>query len=416
MIMATATAGNAPAATRPSRRHRTLSRTVIALVSLGWAVAVLRYGAATTLSRADPVTAARIMPDDSDIAIAAARALAGKDMSHQRPEVRRLVDTALARNVTDPTAIEFKALQAAGRGDHRREAQLFALSDSISRRNLPTRLWFIQHAVDRGDLAGALENFDIALRTSTDAPAILFPVLARASADPTLAGPIARILDRPEDWRLMFLHYAITQGDAASGIAAVLLRMRDRRWITETGIDGTLTAELISEELFAQARAIQDAFHPVLRSASLVRDPSFADPRANYPFGWALGQKGEIGADRSRTTAGRTALSYQSLPGGTGQVASQLLILSPGDYRLAVRTATAPADATALPYWTVTCAGDDSAQIALLDQPAGRDAQAVADFTVGPDCAAQWLALTVRESDASSGQAGAVASASIARR
>lgn len=390
-------------------------RAAIVVVAVALAVAVLRQGIAMSLSRVDPAFAARIAPDNAEVAIAAARALAGTDTLHQRAPVRRLVDAALARDLTNPTAIEFKALQAAERGDHRQEARLFGLSDTISRRSLPTRLWRIQHAVDRGDIAGALANFDVALRTSSDAPAILFPVLSRAANDPTLADPIARVLDRPSDWRAMFLHFAITEGDAAPGIADILPRLRDRAWIVAGGIDGTLISQLVAEERFAEARGVQDEFHPRAADAGLVRDPHFADPGAVYPFGWTLGQKGEIGALRGRIGA-RTALSIQSQPGGIGQVAAQLLVLPPGAYRFTVRTATTLADPTALPLWTLTCAGEEGVQIALLDQPAARGATAAVDFAVAPGCAAQWLALTLRESDIPAGQSGAIASVAVTSR
>lgn len=394
---------------------RVAGRVVVVLLALTAVGAVLRFGVATSLSRRDPVGAAQIAPSNAEIAVAAARALAGKNTLHQSREVRRLVDVALARDVTDPTAIELKSLQSGADGDHRREARLFALSDAVSRRSLPTRLWLIQHAVDRGDLKGAIKNFDVALRTSSDAPSVLFPVLARASSDPSLTVPIAHLLDQPQDWGPAFLHYAITDGGAAAGIAGIVLHMRDRRWITDNDIDDALVAELIAEERFTQALAVQDTFHPLSAKSALVRDPGFADPKSRYPFGWSFEQKGDIGAERSQF-AGRAVLSYQSLPGGVGPVGTQLLMLSPGPYRLTVRTANAPTDPTALPLWTITCAGEEGAQIALLDQPALRDSEAGADFTVTSGCPAQWLVLILRESDLPAGQTGAISSVSIARR
>lgn len=415
--MATATAarptGGVHRATAP-KRGRVFARFVLVSVALVAATAVLRFGVATSLSRHDPIEAAQIAPNDAAIAVAAARALSGKDTVHQSRDVRRLIDVALARDVTDPTSIEFKSLQSGADGNHRREARLFSLSDRVSRRSLPTRLWLIQHAVDRGDLVGALKNFNIALRTSTDAPAVLFPVLARASNDPTLAMPIAQLLDQPSDWRLPFLHYAITDGDAAAGIAAIVLRIRNRTWMTENEFDGALVAELVTEGLFTQASAVQDSFHPVPARNALVRDSSFADSTTRYPFGWLFEQKGDIGAERSRI-AGRTALTYQSLPGGVGPVGTQLLLLQPGSYRLKIRTASPPTDLTAPPLWTLTCAGDQGAQIALLNQPPARDSEASADFTVKPECVAQYLVLYLRESDVPAGQTGAISAVSITR-
>ena len=382
----------------------TIARAAIVLGGLILAGAAVSMGAAVRLGRTDPALAARVAPYDARAATAAAQAAVEGGASVQAPRVRALVRRALFRDVTMPSAIELRALDANLAGDGRREAQLFELSDAISRRSLPTRLWLIQRSVDRGDVAGALEDFDIALRTSSNAPKVLFPVLSRAASDPTLAVPIARVLDRPEDWRVMFLNYAITQAHAGEGVSEVVLRMRDRKAITDNGIDAALVGELVAEQDFPAARRVHDAFHGSARR-TLVSDETFSDPKPDFPFGWRLADGGDFGAER--TAAG---LAYRSLPERAGQVAGQLLTLPPGDYRLSAKTATA-ADATALPYWTLTCA-NPSGQIARLDQPAS--GTAAVDFTVPVACAGEWLALTLRPSEAAN--QGSVATVSVAPR
>ena len=97
---------------------------------------------------------------------------------------RSLVARALDRDLTQVPAIEMRALDLAVSGKESEARQLFHWSDRLSRRSLPTRLWLIQDAVDHGNVAGALRDFDIALRTTTDAQPILFPVLAKASSRP----------------------------------------------------------------------------------------------------------------------------------------------------------------------------------------------------------------------------------------
>ena len=345
--------------------------------------------------------------------MATARVLAGPDVDVTKPDVRRLSARALDRDVTNSLAVEFVALGADRAGDHDRAARLFHLSDRISRRSLPTRLWLIQASVDRGDVPGALRDFDIALRTSTDAPKLLFPVLSRASTEPSLAPALARLLDRPSDWRLPFLHDAITDYGGAAGIAAVALRMRERGWLVANHVDDTLVGQLIVEERYAEARVVQDAFHQTAESASLVRDPAFADIRARYPFGWQIEDQGEIGARRGKAN-GRPVLAYQSQSGGSGPVATQLLILPSGRYRLTTRTATPAEDGTAPPFWTLTCAGENGQQIALLDEPPTGNASL--DFIVPSGCGAQWLGLNLRGSDRPDGQSGAIAGIVVTRR
>ncbi len=381
------------------------ARVAIAVVALVLAAIELRAGSATWIARTDPALAARIAPYDARIDAAAAQAAVEHGARPDAPEVKRLVKRALGRDVTQPPAIELSALSAEAKGDRARAARLFELSSAVSRRSLPTRLWLIQRAVDRGDVAGALEDFDLALRTSTGAPKVLFPVLARASADPDLAGPIARLLDRPEDWRVMFLNYAVTEAHAGPGVSAVVLRMRDRRVITDNQVDQLLIGELVNEQQFRLARTIQDRFHPT--SAAPVQDPDFSDARRAFPFGWNLVETGSAGAERAQID-GRPALSWQASPGGEGQVATQLLTLAPGAWRLATRTASAPAEDDAPPVWTLACAETGGGELARLVQPKQKDQDASAEFTVPADCTAQWLVLNLKAGDAPN-RSGAIA-------
>ncbi len=388
-----------------SGRSKLVARSVIVLAALAMGIGVFRTGAAGSL---DPVAAAQIAPANARAAVAAARSRIDAGDDPLSPALRRQVRAALQRDVTLPTAIELRAVQYEAAGARRRAARLFELSSAISRRSLPTRLWLIQRSVDRGDVAGALANFDLALRTSSAAPPILFPVLAGAATDPQLVQPIARVLDRPSDWRAMFLSYAINQGGAAAPVAEVVLRMRDRAAVTEAQADEMLIAQLIKQGAFGTAYRIHRAFGRAVRSNASVVDPDFSDPETQYPFGWALVDGAQMGAARDRVD-GRSALGYRALPGSAGQVATQLLMLGPGRHRLVTASLTPPNDPPNAPFWTVTCAGEGGAQIALLSQPDETNRASAIEFTVPAGCAAQWLALNVRGGDVPGGQTGAVA-------
>lgn len=386
------------------------ARTAIALGVAGGLALVVRDGVATALSRDDPVRAAVLAPSDARIALLAARARVDAGAAPSDPTIRALVDSALARDLALPAAVELRALRAEAEGDKARAATLFALSDRISRRSLGTRVWRIQRAVDAGDVAGALGDFDIALRTSAAAPPLMFPVLTNAASDPALVAPIAGLLDRPSDWRAMFLHYAVVERHAPPGVADLVLGIRDRAWVKREGVDRSLVEELAAQGAFAQARRIHDAFQPARKG--WVADPDFSRPDQAYPFGWRLIETGEIGAARG-VVAGRSVLTYQAPSGAGGVVATQVLTLPKGAYRLAVRTAAA--DAAAAPYWTLSCAGAGGPRLLQLDQPREAGASGTADFAVPDGCSGQLLALRLRGADAPT-QSGAVASVSVSGR
>jgi hypothetical protein len=376
------------------------------------AAGIVHAGVAQRLAQSDPVAAARVAPQDARIAMTAARKLIENGEGAGNPSIRALTQATLARDLTQNAAIEFRAVDVEAAGDRARAAQLFDLSDAISRRSLPTRLWLIQRSVDRGDVGHALRDFDVALRTTAASAPTLFPVLSGATSDPGLVVPIARMLDRPSDWRLLFLNYAVANGDI-EGTAAVLLRMRDHRLITGNGVDLALTARLVEERRFTLAGRVRAAFSSGKAPPRLVVDGGFADASASYPFGWSFTERGDIGAERS-VANGRSALGWRSEPGRGGQVAAQLLLLSPGNYRLATTAASATPDDA--PYWSLACGEQGGAALARLDVPSAASTTTVVDFAVPAGCEGQWLTLTLRPGGTSGERAGAIASVAITRR
>ncbi|HEX4695438.1 hypothetical protein [Sphingomonas sp.] len=390
-------------------RAAVIQRGAIVAGALLASAAVLQAGIAQRVSLADPALAARIAPGNARIAVTAANSAITRGADVADPDVQGLVVAALKRDTTVTAAIELRAVTLGVKGEPRREAQLFGLSSTISRRSLPTRLWLIQRSVERGDVAGALHDFDVALRTSAAAPPILFPVLADATSDVTLIGPIAQMLDQPSDWRLMFLNFALAHGDARS-IGETVVRMRDHAFVKANGLDRVLIARLVELRSFAFAGRVRDAFSEGTRSP-LIADGGFADPSAGYPFGWQLTDRGDVGAERA-FAGGQTVLSYRAEPGRGGQVAAQLLLLAPGRYRLATRTASA---SDTRPYWTLTCGEQRSAALIRLDLPTQDRATSEANLTIPSGCAGQWLTLTLQPGGAAGGQTGTVASVSISR-
>lgn len=376
------------------------SRSAIALCAMAAAVLFLPSSLAAWAADEHPRFAASIAPWNALAASDAAAAIPGDP---RKPEIRALVAKSLRRDVTQVNALELRALDLALSGKTTQARRLFQLSDRLSRRSLATRLWLIQDAVDRGDVGEALHNFDIALRTTTDAQPILFPVLTRASADPRLTTALARTLDRPSDWRLMFVDWALSNAADVAPIAKVVAQMRDDRFIVANSLDQQLINRLVSSDEFEQASMLNQRFgHP----AAGVADPNFADLTAHYPFGWGLVSNGSIGADRA-LSGSATMLTYRAAPTNSGQVAAQLLALKEGHYVLATKSAATAIGAA--PYWSVSCGELHNKELARLDQPMKADGRAEVAFTVPQGCSGQWLTLRVRPAPDSSPQSGAIA-------
>jgi hypothetical protein len=355
-----------------------------------------------------PVAASTLAPHDARLAVAGALALLGGAAKPGDDAVQSRVRSALARDTTIPAALELEALARQSRGDLAGAARLYRWSDRISRRSLGTRLWLVQSAVERGDAARALAEMDLALRTSSAAPDMIFPALANGLDDPALVARIALLVDRPSEWRTPFLTYAMNNADPG-GVASLLMNLRDPRGINAAAFD-LLLVRLVDGGQFAGARLLARRYGRANGDATMVADEHFADERATYPFGWAITEGETMGARRD-IEHGIPVLDYHANSAEGGQVAAQVLMMSPGTYRLATRVGRA-ASADLQPLWVLACAGANRplATLALSASDLGVSAQSV---TIPAHCPAQWLVLLVRP--ALNTQSGSVARVELRR-
>lgn len=121
-------------------------------------------------------------------------------------------------------------------------------------------------------------------------------------------------------------------------------------------------------------------------AGGLIYDASFADSASPPPFNWQLTSSTVGLAERQK--GGRLHILFYGDEDGT--LASQLLLLPPGAYRVSMRLVGDSARAHVL-TWSLWC--DKAAQplsSITLDQAAARGWQ----FDVPPGCAAQWLKLS----------------------
>jgi hypothetical protein len=179
--------------------------------------------------------------------------------------------------------------------------------------------------------------------------------------------------------------------------------MRDREFLTGNSLDQRLIERLVTDRDFAAASLLNRHFG---RQPSGVADPHFLDASALYPFGWGLVSDGSLTAERA-IVGSLAVLKYGAEPAHSGQIAAQLLMLPPGRYALATRTAAPAIGAT--PHWSVSCGEAGGSELVHLAQPPGAGAQATSEFTVPSSCEAQWLTLRIPVSGDATRPSGAIA-------
>jgi len=260
-------------------------------------------------------------------------------------------------------------------------------------------MWFIEHFGRIGDAKQMVQHFDIALRTSESAWRTGFPMLALAAAEPQGEELVVKTLsDRPV-WAKEFARYMTGSGTDlafAARVAELLLETTDRdnrghyllllRRLTEGGFHSRAW-EIYGKLGFVDADA----------KMRLVRNGDFDGAEDGTPFDWTYAQEPELWAARERVDGQGFVLRLAAYNGRSGEVASQLIHLSPGVHRINLLMGDVPADRYDRPEFFLSCVGKTDAHLASVvsDTPGPRPQNLAASFIVPRECAFQRIVIRV---------------------
>lgn len=384
-------------------------------IALAAGMAGLGYGAVThafayQIRGNAPELAYALAPWDGRMAALLSEKLSGAEASMvDRTEADRFARAALR---LDPTAVAAAAtlgINAEIRGDRAAALRSFAYSEKLSRRELRTQLWAIEDAVKRSDITAALYHYDVALRTSRNAPDLLFPVLATAIADAPIRTVLAnRMATRPA-WNDLFIAYVAGNGPDAQATAAFFAALNRHRVPISEIATAALITRLLSENHLDAAWAYYAAITPGA-DRRMSHDPKFAANRTiSSPFDWTPVTDSGISADIQRD--GKDGVFNFLVPADLGgPVLRQTQFLPPGAYALTGRSANIERSGRTLLYWMLSCA--DGRELGRVNVPssAQNDGNFAGRFVVPADCPYQQLTFVVRPSDEPSGVSGQITS------
>lgn len=364
-----------------------------------------------TFSLVAPAAALSVWPSARGLGAAAFKASTVR-LSASAADIAR--SNAMAALRTEPgniAAVKAMATLADAKGDRATAARWFQYGEKLTRRDLISNLWLIEHAVADGNISAALGYYDAALRTSPDAPAILYPVLIEAAADPAIRTPLARLLATRPPWY--------------RGFASALITRSSRPTLTIPDLIGVLRLDMatpVEKELLvgaltklAGASANTDVARLYgatlkVRTAGLVHNPSFSRFEQLPPLDWTFTDQPEVGVMIEPGGNGKGhALSWSSDAEWQGDVASQLILAPPGRYVLRARVGNYTPSRNDDLRIRITCAQPGKARIVVgeLPIPAVGDAGSTVtgEIVIPPrDCAAQNLILAVRNDSQPSGR------------
>jgi hypothetical protein len=313
----------------------------------------------------------------------------------QRSRARELAEAALARDSLSVPAVTTLGLLAAEAKDLERANRLFRYSETLSRRDLATQIWLIERDVTKNDISGALTHYDRALRTSSTAGDLLFPILARASIHPKVAEQVSRLLgSRPPWWQPFVRRVTFDAALPAGSIPHLLAALRlDPQLEEERTILADAIRRLEKEGQYASAFHLYRSTDSVRAPGVNIRNSGFEADNPLPPFDWLLVQDPDLRATIDRRGDRGSALFLLASNGRGGEVARQLLMLAPGTYSLSAVAGDVSGEEVDRPNIGIVCASKDRLRIADLRVPSlpptgGRVAR---EFAVPPRCEAQYL-------------------------
>lgn len=362
--------------------------------------------------RGNPDLVLRLRPDDAMAQTIKADRLLSPDASRARlDEAERLARGAIARDPTNARSFRVLAFITTLRGQDRRAEPQFRYAAELSRRDLPTQLWLIDHYVAENNAEGALDHFGTALTTAPESGEVLFPILVKASSDENLVAPLASFLRQPRPWRDALLAKIAIEGPSGRTVDRLFRRLERSGLELEPTVAAALINRLVNE------RAFQAALHHYSaatggRPPSLIRNGSFNAPPKFAPLDWELLDTGDAGAyvvPRAGDPS-EGQLEFTSSAGGSATLARQLVVAPAGDYVLRSRGRLYDAGSDAAPLWSIRC---DQATRPLARLPtleAGEDwqVQAVRLSIPATGCPALWLSLDLPDRRVGATVSGAI--------
>lgn len=362
---------NIAAEDRPGASVRSMRRRIgLGLATCVAGVAVMPF---TLASVQKGQSALRWWPTMASANAEAASSLLGDGVANPRSivEGRARAIAALRSSPIDVKAVRSLGLAAALENNGPAATRAFGYALELSRRDVPTQMWFIERAVERDDIDGALRHYDQAMTTSVASRQTLVPILVQATTTPVIADRLIPMLRRKPNWWGDFTHQLIGTTPDTASLYKFALGMRLRT----TDVEHPDFLPRIVQRLVT-AGEIDKAFE-LYRvnggvSRDTVRNGGFEHLDALPPIDWQYVEEPDLaGLRQSRPNGEGTALFVVAGAGRGGVVAEQLLRLSPGRYRIGMTIGDMPGGGAAeRTRVTLRCEGTDRQMISTIALPA----------------------------------------------
>ncbi|WP_326524818.1 hypothetical protein [Sphingomonas sp.] len=380
-----------------------IRKAVLWALLVGLAIMAARHAAVGYLANTAPAVALRLDGGDPVVLLTdmEQQLLMSRGADLSPAELRDRGRQILGGAPLSVGGLRLMGIAAAAQGNARDALKLMHLATRVSRRDLGTNAWMIEERVSAGDVAGALDRYDLALSTDQRAPAVLFPVLTAALGEPQIATAFMPWIGRERPWMPSFLEYAIANGEAPAALADLILK---RGGLPRAAAYRPLDTLLLRR--LEVARQYSTAYRYALSlpgvRPSVMTDPGFTRDTLDSrlaPLTWQLSNPSDTRAQQDDD--GRVAVFAQ--PNANGVAAIRFLFLKPGTYRFHYTVEPVPnLDPVSL-SWEMRCAPRHEDLAWRQEVPASDEARKLtSSIAIPARCPVQQMSLVATGRDSQS--------------
>ncbi|MCL6697361.1 hypothetical protein LZ496_00955 [Sphingomonas sp. NSE70-1] len=325
-------------------------RTALALaVALSLAILIVLVALSQSYSGGNAAKLSRFWPGHPDAVLQSGLAEIGAKAAAAEPIDPALIDHLLDASAKAPLAPEpflVRGVEAQLAGDEQLALRAFIAARERSPRTIAARYFLADHYLKAGQTGQGLAEISTLARLVPQSIPDMAPFLAAFARSPGAAPQVRQVLRTHPQLEPVLLDALSTDPENVDLILGL--------WNGQGGEQDAiwqrrLLNHLVDAGRFQMARETWARFAGVVAEPSRLFDPEFGKP-APPPFGWSLAS-GPAGVAESEGDGRLHALFYGR---DDAVLATQLLVLEPGRYRLSMKAeATAPSSSSL--EWTVKC-------------------------------------------------------------
>ena len=370
------------------------ARSIVALIAvLLIGAQIVRNAAVGLLAPARPAQAVAAWASNPSAELSLGMTRIAEAARDQRPVPDLALLMIRSASARAPLAVEpflVRGVQAQLAGDGATAQQAFEAAQWRDPRSLPAAFFLAGRYVQQGDASRGLREAAALARLAPNGRTTLGPYLAAFAQDPKNWPALRSLFGRERGLGEATL---VVLASKPQTVPAVLALADRNDWAGKPEWLGPLINTLTDAGQYQKARDIWTRASGA-SADELIHDTSFSDKSSPAPFNWSL-TTSAVGLAERQSGKQLHVLFYGQ---DDGILATQLLLLAPGSYRLSMRLLGGDGDRAKALSWSIWC---DKASTpfsgATLDVAANRGWV----FQVPAACPAQWLRLSGASMDIS---------------